>query len=191
MHALIEWLLRIDRNAFEWVILNANPSWLVDFAEAAGQTNLLFLVGCIALLMGFRYDIRKTLFAAGFVVIFLLLSEISVSFLKEFFARPRPGMQMGIYADPRGFSFPSAHSFNTAALAALVSLKLRRYHSLAWSIAILTGICRVLANYHFPLDVFAGWILGASFTAIVLGIIDFFIDYVQPAARVKLNLIQH
>ncbi|QDV05657.1 phosphatidylglycerophosphatase B [Planctomycetes bacterium Poly30] len=92
-------------------------------------------------------------------------------YLKDFFQRPRPEL-VPHEARVLTKSFPSGH----AATAALTHLTMgafiardcvqRRSKVLAIAAALLlsvsVGISRVYLGVHWPTDIFAGWVLGAS-----------------------------
>lgn len=102
--------------------------------------------------------------AAGVALAFLL---------KELFGHPRPAVLHGVHvATP---SFPSAHAATAAvlylALADLAgrTLARRRARVVVWTLAVLVvlavGASRVYFGVHGPLDVLAGWALGAGWAA--------------------------
>lgn len=164
MHSIINF----DKELFEWLILYANPAWLTNLSEYLGKVSLFVMISLPFIIRGLIKSPRKTILYFFYILIFLTLSELTVSLLKGLFMRPRPGMQMGIYADPKGYSFPSAHSFNIAALATLISFKFPQYRFMAFFSAITVGLSRIFSNNHFLLDVFFGLIFGYVFTKAVL-----------------------
>jgi len=58
-------------------------------------------------------------------------------------------------------SFPSAHAANSAALVVLAMLFWPRLRRGLWALPLVVGWSRVYLGKHFPVDVLAGWILGA------------------------------
>jgi undecaprenyl-diphosphatase len=89
--------------------------------------------------------------------------------LKLVFARPRPAAALRLVA-AGGYSFPSGHSMSSAAfygaLAVIATLELRRSRwavaALCVALAFAIGVSRVYLSVHYPSDVAAGWVLGAS-----------------------------
>jgi len=58
-------------------------------------------------------------------------------------------------------SFPSAHAANSASLVILAMLFWPRLRRGLWALPLVVGWSRIYLGKHFPVDVLAGWILGA------------------------------
>ena len=91
------------------------------------------------------------------------------SAIKEFFPTPRPFDILDIQPlfSPHGVhAFPSSHATFFMALA----ITLFFYHRhIAWFFfcaALVIGIARVAAGVHWPVDIFAGWIIGGGIGAL-------------------------
>ncbi|WP_305572544.1 phosphatase PAP2 family protein [Humidesulfovibrio sp.] len=82
----------------------------------------------------------------------------------------------------RGTSFPSAHAANSMALTVLAMCFWPRLRQGLWALPVLVGWSRIYAGKHFPLDVLAGWILGA-----MLGWL-FWLGWKRLAPRLKLPI---
>lgn len=69
----------------------------------------------------------------------------------------------------QGYSFPSAHSTNSASIFGSLAVCLRKRWAtvLAIMIPLLTGISRFVLGAHYPTDVLAGWLLGVIGVVIV------------------------
>ncbi|WP_242185426.1 phosphatase PAP2 family protein [Sphingomonas sp. CARO-RG-8B-R24-01] len=170
-----------DTNAFDAMILRAirnaadRPGAgfhalykaMLDFT-ALGDVTTLTLV--VALVAGALLIARKAAMA-GFLIAASLLGTFAVETLKSVFDRPRPNV-VAHWATFSNTSFPSGHAADSAivylTLAALVarsveSSGLRVYVLLAaMALTLLIGLSRLYLGVHWPTDVLAGWILGAS-----------------------------
>ena len=95
--------------------------------------------------------------------------------LKYLVGRPRPDLWPSII--PRsGFSFPSGHAVAAATFYPLLAhawaRSRPRQEVAAWavavSLALFIGVGRLYLGVHWPTDVLAGWVLGASQTALAI-----------------------
>lgn len=154
------WLIEADKALYEYLTLFCNPPWLSALSESIG--NLSTYAWPVAIFCVLYYWLNSPRFVRFLLAVSVLLifSEGSAYLLKQLFARPRPAVEWLIYVDPKAVGFPSAHAVNTMALAFFLS----RWFSVAllWylPLPLIMGASRVLANYHYPLDVVGGWALG-------------------------------
>ncbi|MBV6492572.1 MAG: hypothetical protein LDLANPLL_00567 [Turneriella sp.] len=157
------WLIDFDQRLFEYLTLYANPPWVTWLCEHIGDMRTYIAPALLFLAL---YIWQKRWSAIRFLLIlifYLVLSEVVAHFMKIAVARPRPAVAWLIYTDPTALGFPSAHAVNTMALAVFLAKWFRK--SLLWFLAIpfVVGVSRVFANYHYPLDVVAGWATGYFF----------------------------
>ena len=155
------------------------PAWLpgtmIDITALGGTTNLT-LVSVLAiafmLLLGrYRHAIYMAAATGG--------GSIFGSLLKAHFARARPEVVPHLI-EVHSLSFPSGHALNSAivylTLAILIARefeqrRLRVFVVVAASLLVLLiGFTRLYLGVHFPSDVLAGWMLGASW-ALTMGMI--------------------
>lgn len=91
--------------------------------------------------------------------------------IKYFFPTFRPFLIDGggvlTLTTPFGGSFPSEHTSIAFALSTTIFMHDRRVGWLFLVSAILIGGARVLANVHYPLDIFGGAFLG-TLTAVII-----------------------
>lgn len=147
------------------------PPWveelLRDVTALGGVGVLTFLTVATAGLLWLRGHPRTTAFLLASVGIGIALSQS----LKSLFDRPRPELV------PHGSevytaSFPSGHSLMaTVVYLTLAVLLIRVFHKpairaylmmLAVIVVLAIGASRVYLGVHWPTDVLAGWLLGAS-----------------------------
>ncbi len=147
------------------------PGWLMS---GISQFSLFGEEVALILIMGLIYwclDKRVGKYIGEIVIIGALWNPM----IKNIFCRRRPYMDnenidllrmIAKDADKydvaaQGFSFPSGHSTNAAALyGGLARLKNDKTWIWAGILMILVGFSRVAVGAHFPTDVLAGWGLG-------------------------------
>lgn len=121
-------------------------------------------------IMGCLYAWKKTdrSLQVQFIIAFMFGSVIAyliAAIASKLFYDPRPFVVMHVkplIAHAADNGFPSDHALLTMTLTALTFFYNRR---LAIVMAILTffvGVGRVLAHIHSPIDILAGWIIGAA-----------------------------
>ncbi len=187
--AIDEWILQALRNPDD-LTDPLGPPWFEEAildSTALGSAALLVLfslsvVGYLLLRRQYRLATLVVLTVSGGMLINLLL--------KENFARPRPELV------PHGVavihsSFPSGHSMGAAAtyltLGALLARTQKRRRLRAYCLlqAILltavVGFSRIYLGVHWPSDVLAGWIAGATW-ALLCWLIAFWLEQRSEAA---------
>lgn len=156
----MDWLVAQDKALFEFLTLYANPPWLQEISERVGDLST-YTIPCIIFCVAYYWlnsprFFRFVLFAAAL----LLLSEGAAYLIKHVVARPRPAVDWLIYVDVKALGFPSAHAVNSMALAVFLSRWFEKNLTWLLPLPLVLGASRVLANYHYPLDVIAGWTVG-------------------------------
>jgi len=140
--------------------------------------NGAILVPIIILLL-FLVDNKKFVSESIIFIIIVLLGGGIIQLLKFIFDKPRPlKLFQDILHQPvnvigeqlREFGFPSGHTFLAFASAVYISDKVRKKYVtvLAFVLAFLIGISRVLVGAHFLSDVIGGIIVGILFTWLCL-----------------------
>lgn len=151
---------RIDKAVFEWALIYANPDWLVVICDFIVQNRNLGLFG-LALLGYLAYKDRKlALKVLVLMAIYIAVSDLAASQLKEAFGRLRPVSQMGIYFNPGSLSFPSAHAMNSMGVAIVLSAFFGGQRGKLLAFALVVGVARTTSHYHFPGDILGGWMMG-------------------------------
>lgn len=167
------WIIDLDKKIFEYLTLYVNPPWLTALSERIGDLSTYTIPVIIFAALYYWLNSPRFLRFLLFVVIMLVLSEGTAYLLKIGVARPRPAVDWLIYVDPKALGFPSAHAVNSMALAAFLSRWFEK--SILWylPIPLLIGISRVMANYHYPLDVLGGWLIGYAVFRLYWYLTDF------------------
>lgn len=156
----------------------------------------------LAGLLVWRSALRGKGQAAYFILIVLAMgaTDLACNAVKHAAGRVRPqhavagayyqesGQWVRLPADfvpekDTGSSFPSAHAANTAAAAVLAMFLWPRLRRGIWALPLAVGWSRVYLGKHYPLDVAAGWLLGA-----LLGWL-FWLAWRRMAPRLKLAVL--
>lgn len=165
-HAVIEWL-----RPYEDPSQPRGPVWLKEVARditALGSTAVLtLLVVLVSIHLALSQRIR--------LVIVLLVATLGATFLSEgmkrFFDRERPHKDYQL-TEVASMSFPSGHSTLAAATYLTLALMLSATTSrrrikifllgAGLFLTVLIGLSRIYLGVHFPIDVAAGWCMGAG-----------------------------
>ncbi|MEV6575673.1 phosphatase PAP2 family protein [Streptomyces sp. NPDC051577] len=146
------------------------PSWAGTALEAAGEGTLLFL-GLLLAWVGWtalrRRDVSGlagvAVTAAGTVVAYGLSEAIKLLVDEERPCRALPGVAaLAPCPEPGDWSFPSNHATLAIALAVGVTLARPRLATLVLPVAGAAALLRVLVGVHYPHDVLAATVLGAT-----------------------------
>ncbi len=112
----------------------------------------------------------------------ILLTALSVlaayKYLKKTLVRERPfisfeNIHQAAPALDR-YSFPSGHTMHALSFAIMFSYYIPQVASLVWGFACLVAMSRVILGLHYPTDVAAGALLGASIALFSLFIFPIF-----------------
>lgn len=146
-------------------------AWLIDLWRAlTWMGNVWPRVTLASIVIGiliFKKQIHEGLFFGALLLSGLLLSTVT----KHWVNRPRPNLvpHLDLVANA---SFPSGHAMNSTLFYCGLIVILSRYiniSQLRWilillmfSLTIFTGLSRIALGVHYPTDVLAGWLIGAS-----------------------------
>ena len=157
------------------------PGWLLEGArDVTGMGGVVmrhvFAVCAIAALLFLKLR-REALVLAGTV----MGGWVVNSALKALIGRERPTIVPHL-TEAAGNSFPSGHSFNSAVVFIAIALAFAAMsprRSVRWTIVgaavaltWLIAFSRVWLGVHFPSDVIAGWLGGASWAFLAAAALD-------------------
>jgi undecaprenyl-diphosphatase len=154
-------MLAWDRHLERWQVAHRtgvlNP--IFEGLTYAGSYGALWLAVAVAasLLLRRSQIFVWTLLADG-------VGELAADALKDVIPRARPHVH-ALVTRPHTHSFPSGHATTSFACATVIGLLLPRVRVAVLILAAAVAWSRVYVGVHYPLDVFAGAVLG-----VVLGL---------------------
>lgn len=163
----------LDRDLFTWVVEHrAAPfDWFFVALSAAGQAGLIWIA--LAPLLAF-WARKPVLFTTLVTAATVWTADLLAIVLKGVFDRERP-YEVIPEADPLlrwdvAGSLPSGHAATSAAGALILAYLIGRGGPWLALLAVAIGFSRVYVGVHYPLDVFAGALVGLAvgFAAIAL-----------------------
>jgi undecaprenyl-diphosphatase len=169
-------LASVDEEVAEWAATSM-PGWLVSVARAlsavGGWAWVTVLTAAVVVLLASR----RNWVDAGFVLLAVAGSQIVVTALKAWIARPRPDAGSAVPL-PDSFAFPSGHAttgiaaFGAFAIVLAPLLPAGRARAWFWAGAVVvglgTGLSRLVLGVHWVSDVLAGWCLGLAWLSACL-----------------------
>ncbi|OGC59889.1 hypothetical protein A3A70_01050 [candidate division WWE3 bacterium RIFCSPLOWO2_01_FULL_42_11] len=129
---------------------------------------LLWVMFGITLILGFKNNKFLINSVLSLVIVRIVEGIIKFKFPvdRPFIANPNL-IPLVSTSDP---SFPSVHAALAGAMAMMIGIYFPKYRILAFGMAILIALGRVLALVHYPRDVIVGFIIGLGISWLVLKI---------------------
>ncbi len=131
---------------------------------------IMYLMGFIHILLNFHIYTYKDLLK---YLIIPLITIIIAKILRKKINSKRPFERLNIKSLVKhkgGNSMPSNHSASAMVLALALGYVFPSYLMLFIILAIITGVSRITAGLHYPIDVLFGFMIG-----ITTGVLGFFI----------------
>ena len=169
-------MLQFDLTAFHYLNgIWTNPffDWLMPIVTTQKNWVPLLIVGWFFLLLGFSGRFRRLALMLALVV---TISDVTSSrLIKPIFSRQRPCCsaieKRLLVGCTKSKSFPSSHAVNSAAVAGFIWLETGWAIGLPLTLlSILIAYSRVYVGVHYPLDVFAGFLIGWAVALLVWNI---------------------
>lgn len=157
------------------------PGWLLEgMRDLTGMGGVLMrhvFASCAIAALLFLHLRREAVVLTGTVIGGWIVNSL----LKDLVGRARPTIVPHL-TEASGNSFPSGHSFNSAVVFLAVALafaSMSPRRSVRWTIIAsavaltwLIAFSRVWLGVHFPSDVIAGWLGGASWAFLAAAVLD-------------------
>jgi len=169
-------LTAFDRPIIEWVASHRTGwgnSLVVALTNIGGRAGLTLLLTVTAVAVAYRLRSWRPIVLA---VVAGGGGALLVTVIKALVARDRPDPLLRAITED-GFSFPSGHAASSlvilCTIAWLISMTTsnRTIRATAWvaavPLAIVIGLSRIYLGVHYPTDVLAGWVLGATWLVTV------------------------
>ena len=175
-------IIELDQQLFHYINTTmTNPFWnkiapiLTDLHKQPYVMTVAFPLLLAMWLWFQRGKAVKTLFL---IILSVAISDaVCYRVIKPMVNRARPmdaGIEVQLRTTPHsGKSFPSNHASNNFAAATILSIVYPEAKLLFLLIASVVALSRVYVGVHFPLDVFAGAIIGMIIALLVM---EFFGD---------------
>jgi membrane-associated phospholipid phosphatase len=149
------------------------PSWLGSLIELAGD-GLLLVLGLLLVWTAVRHRDPRTLAGVlltgvGTVVAYGMSEALKLVVDEERPCRVVSGAEVIAHCPAMSdWSFPSNHATLAAGLGVGIALLRPRLAPIAWPLVAGVALARVAAGVHYPHDVVAGAVLGATVVAAIL-----------------------
>jgi undecaprenyl-diphosphatase len=166
----------------------ANPTldFLANIASAVGEQTFVIAV---ILYIFYNYDKKK-----GFgLFTSVLFAVLGMGILKAIVRAPRPFQVLESIGGKRletatGYSFPSGHTTTGSAFYTALALtyKKRSVSIFCAVMMALVGLSRLYLGVHWPIDVFAGLLLGVTVSFVVSRYLNALYDDKQKRIRLSM-----
>lgn len=174
-----------DPYVMDAVRLYASPAMDRFMLVISGMGSIFILGLLLVISMIWMVAKRKNRWGLIFYFITVAGGGLLNLFLKNFFERERPNINLMFQAD--GFSFPSGHSMGSMTYYGfLVYLVIRSKRNLlskaGWGvlfgfIILLIGISRIYLGVHYPSDVLAGYMAGGAWLVLWISLLEVVYSY--------------
>lgn len=192
---MLELLDKIDKDIFLYfnAMHNSVSDELWQFITNIPTWIPLYVLILIFMVRVFKMD--SFFVIAGALLVILVSDQFTSSFMKPFFARPRPcydqeiGHLVHIVKSCGGkYGFASGHSANSFGIAMFTWMTFRYFWSGTWLMflwAFIVAFSRIMVGVHYPGDILAGGLLGVFFGWLIFKILEEVYFRVKLAPLIK------
>ncbi len=192
---MLELLDKIDKDVFLYFNSMHNSSSDEFWQFTTDVPTWIPLYALILVLMIWKYKKDSMFLVAGILLVILVSDQFTSTFMKVFFARPRPcyDQEIGhlvhiVNACGGMYGFASGHSANSFGIAMFTWLVFRhhwRSTGLMFVWAFLVASSRIMVGVHYPGDILVGGMLGAFFGWLIFKILEEVYFRVKLAPLIK------
>lgn len=169
---MLESILQKDTELLIYLNNLGNKQWDPFWLFITDKDNWIPLFVVVLVLIYIKLGLKKTLFTLLFLTILVAFSDQFTNLVKYLTARIRPCnvpelqeyLRQFKYR-PKGFGFWSGHAHTSTSFTVFIILLLRnkfKFIYLLFFFPLLFGLSRIYLRVHYPLDVTAGYIVGAT-----------------------------
>lgn len=160
-------LINVDQNVFYWLNSLAGRSPIFDFIIKVIAVYTVYIIPVIMLYLWFAHSDKIKILLLNLCFNIIIIWQVIAHFLGKALNRPRPfestGVKEVMFHRP-DYSFPSDHALFFAIITAFLYVNgYKKLGNIFLIITILVSVFRVIAGFHWPFDVIAGWAMGFIF----------------------------
>jgi len=167
--SFLDTIIQKDKELFVYLNSLGSETWDGFWVFLTNQFNWTPFFLLIFFLLFKAYGWKKGLLLIIITALLVTFSDQFVNLIKDYFERLRPNNDpsinniIRILKTPHSFSFVSGHSTTSFAVITFMIASLKNYYKypfflLIWP--ILFAYSRIYVGVHFPIDIFAGMLLG-------------------------------
>jgi len=169
-------LINIDQNVFSWFNSFIYKNNFLDFVIKILAVYTIYFIPLVFIFFWFyptspilrgtsKSNEKTKKFLIELFLVLVVSWQLIARFIGMLINRPRPASFEGakeLLFHPPTYAFPSDHALFLACITTYLYLSgYPKIGNIALILTILISISRVIAGFHFPGDILAGWIMGA------------------------------